>query len=92
VRSKVATEPASVLAVLAEEALGIERIGPWGGSLIAVAVQRVGRSRFAGDLCLRPGIWRIGTDQQERPQWRARHCTDDACWPVPRWVKKIEAV
>jgi predicted NBD/HSP70 family sugar kinase len=48
---KVATEPASVLAVLTEETLAIERIGLEAGPLIAVAVQRVGRSRFAGDLC-----------------------------------------
>ena len=42
---KVATEPEAILAVLADEAFTIERIGLEAGPIIAVALQRIGRER-----------------------------------------------
>src|SRR5436189_5104273 len=79
---KVATKPAEIFAVLTEEALAIERIGLEAGPL---SQWLYGAFGFAGDLCGDPTYegGAVGTDQQERPQRCARHCTDDACWPVP---------
>src|SRR6266852_411358 len=58
-------------------------IGSW--TAVAMVVQCAGRSRLAGDLC-RDAAHEGGTegaDQQDGPQRRTRHRTDDAGGALP---------
>jgi hypothetical protein len=66
---KVASEPQALLKVLGNPAYRFKRIG-LDRAVIAMAVQRSGRSRTAGDLCRDAAHagGAEGADQQDRPQ------------------------
>ena len=78
--AKVASEPEALLAVPVNDALNHRADWPRGGTIVAMALQRVGRGGLAGDLRRDPayesGV--AGADQQDRPQRCAWHRADDA--------------
>ena len=49
--AKVASEPEALLAVPVNDALNHRADWPRGGTIVAMALQRVGRGGLAGDLC-----------------------------------------
>src|SRR3954452_4034387 len=87
---KVVTEPEAIRAVLVEWHLHHRTNWARGGAVIAVALQRIGRSWLTNNL-RRDATYEgsaVSAAKQKRPQCRARHRAHDASRSIPAGARQ----